>query len=82
MGKPSSFFWQRPTYKMWKAAIEVFGEISEAQALAIGSANLEKMLGVEEVNSDLVATQAGSLLDASSRVVAIISSRKEIVDVL
>jgi imidazolonepropionase-like amidohydrolase len=64
------------------AAIEVFGEISEAQALAIGSANLEKMLGVEEVNSDLVATQAGSLLDASSRVVAIISSRKEIVDVL
>lgn len=64
------------------AAIEVYGEITEAEALAVGSVNLETMLGVAEVNSDLVATQAGGLLDASSRVVAVISERKEVIDIL
>ena len=67
---------------MLKTAIEEYGKISEAEALATGSVNLEKLLGVDEINTDLVVTQGGNLLDPSSKIVAIISERKEAVDLL
>ncbi|KAF8630669.1 hypothetical protein AX15_002817 [Amanita polypyramis BW_CC] len=64
------------------AAIEEYGKISDVEVLAAGSINLEKLLGVDETNTDLVATQGGSLFDPGSKVVAIISERKEVVDLL
>ncbi|KAF8633299.1 hypothetical protein AX17_004474 [Amanita inopinata Kibby_2008] len=64
------------------AALDVYGEIDEAQALAVGSINIENLLGVEASNSDLVATKGGTLLSASSKVVAVISERKQVVDLL
>ncbi|KAI0828485.1 carbohydrate esterase family 9 protein [Trametes gibbosa] len=65
------------------AALEANGSISKAEALALASTNVETLLGVktESVDADLVATRGGDLLDFS-KVVAIISSRRGVVDVL
>jgi hypothetical protein len=53
--------------------------------LALGSTNLEKLLGVDvtaQSNFDLVATENGDLLDFESKVVAVLSSRRGAVDLL
>ncbi|KAI8973081.1 carbohydrate esterase family 9 protein [Trametes punicea] len=65
------------------AALESNGTISKADALALASTNVETLLGVkaDEVQGDLVATQGGDLLDFS-KVVAIISPRRGVVDVI
>ena len=67
-----------------QAALEAHGEISKAEALALASVNLEKLLGVEPDHSrnDLVATRGGTLLDFQSRVVGLISPRRGVVDLL
>jgi len=66
------------------AALEAHGEISKAEALALASVNLEKLLGVEPDHSqnDLVATRGGTLLDFQSRVVGLISARRGVVNLL
>lgn len=71
----------------WDAAwiaLETGGEMSKADALALASVNVEKLLGVhiDDAQSDLVATRGGGLLDLSSKVVGIISPRRGIVDLL
>ncbi|KAG6841875.1 hypothetical protein C0991_005605 [Blastosporella zonata] len=60
-----------------QAAIEAGGLISRSEALALGSVNVQKLLGVEAgaKNSDLVVTRGGDLLDVHSRVVAVLSPR-------
>lgn len=66
-------------------AIDSAGEISKADAIAIGSTNVQKLLGSEvqaEGAYELVATTGGDLLDPESKVVAIISPRKRTVDTL
>ncbi|KAI0748925.1 composite domain of metallo-dependent hydrolase [Fomes fomentarius] len=65
------------------AALELNGEISKADALALVSANVEKLLGVETdgLQSDLVATVGGDLLDFS-KVIGVISPRRGVVDLL
>lgn len=67
-----------------QAALEAHGEISKTEALALASVNLEKLLGVNvgPLQSDLVATRGGTLLDFSSRVVSIISSARGFVDLM
>src|ERR1700683_4739755 len=67
-----------------QAALEAHGEISKAEALALASVNLEKLLGVEPDHSqnDLVATRGGTLLDFQSRVVGLISARRGVVNLL
>ena len=69
-------------HAVYQAAMEVDRIISGEEALAVGSVNLEKLLGVRDFNHDLVATQGGGLFDTGSKVVAIISERKEGVDLL
>jgi hypothetical protein len=57
--------------------------MSKAQALALGSVNIQKLLGVKAMYSeasDLVATEGGDLLEMESKVVAIISPRRRLVD--
>lgn len=56
--------------------------MSKAEALALGSVNVETLLGVDLEDADLVATQSGSLLDFESKVVGIISSSRGLVDLL
>lgn len=67
-------------------AIEAGGDISKAQAIAIASTNVEKLLGgkVEAASeaAELVATEGGDLLDFGSKVRAVISPRRGCVDLL
>ncbi|KAG5648505.1 hypothetical protein DXG03_003116 [Asterophora parasitica] len=66
------------------AAIEAGGRISMKDALAIGSVNVQKLLGVEvsEEDADLVATRGGELLDVHSKVVGVLSPRRRSVEIL
>jgi hypothetical protein len=66
-------------------ALDAGGSISKAQAIAIASTNVAKLLGGKVVVADdyeLVATEGGDLLDFSSKVKAIISPRRGLVDLL
>ncbi|KAL5494800.1 hypothetical protein ACEPAI_262 [Sanghuangporus weigelae] len=61
------------------AYIEAGGQISESDALAIASTNVERLLGVEVETSsqrDLVVTKGGGLLNIEAKVVGIISPRR------
>ncbi|KAG6900265.1 hypothetical protein C0993_000718 [Termitomyces sp. T159_Od127] len=59
------------------AAIEAGGRISRLEALALGTVNVQKLLGVEvdAAKVDLVVTRGGELLDFDSKVVAVLSSK-------
>lgn len=67
-----------------QAAIEAGGRISKEEAIAIGSANVEKLLGadIEDDYADLVATRGGDLLEMSSKVVAVISPARQLVHIM
>ncbi|KAJ7054512.1 carbohydrate esterase family 9 protein [Mycena amicta] len=58
------------------------GLLGKAETLALGSSNVETLLGVKgsNGNTDLVATRGGS--DLQGKVVAVISSRSGIVNIL
>ena len=59
--------------------------LSKSDALALSSTNMKKLLGIKSgnvVESDLVATRGGDLLDLKSKVVAVISHRRGVVDML
>ncbi|THH01236.1 hypothetical protein EW145_g6949 [Phellinidium pouzarii] len=64
------------------AALEAAGDITKTQALALASSNLEKLLGLEVAaeQADLVATEAGDMFDLRSKIVGVISPRKNVVD--
>ncbi|OSC98900.1 carbohydrate esterase family 9 protein [Trametes coccinea BRFM310] len=65
------------------AALESDGAISKADAIALASVNVEALLGVKTdgLQQDLVATQGGELLEFS-KVVAVISPRRGVVDLI
>ncbi|KAK7032843.1 carbohydrate esterase family 9 protein [Favolaschia claudopus] len=60
------------------------GGMSKKDALALGSTNVARLLGVKALSSriDMVATQGGDLLTLSSKVVAVISPSRRLVDIL
>jgi len=62
------------------AGLESNGALGRAEVLALASSNLETLLGVEESNSDLVATRGGS--DFEGKVVAVISPLSESVNLI
>lgn len=64
-----------------KAAIEAGHDISKHEALALGSSNIEKLLGAKP-SFDLVATVGGDVLDMSAKIVGIISVERGIVDLI
>jgi hypothetical protein len=56
--------------------LETGGRLTKEQSIALGSTNVDKLLGgpVEIAESrDLVATEGGGLMEFSSKVVAVIS---------
>lgn len=69
---------------MVQAALESNGKISEKQAYALVTTDLEKLLGVQGIDesADLVAYEGGGVLDFSSKVSAIISPARGVVDIL
>ncbi|TFK43732.1 carbohydrate esterase family 9 protein [Crucibulum laeve] len=65
------------------AALESNGRINQRQAYAMATTDLEKLLGVRGVDqegADMVAFEGGGMFDISSKVVAVISPRREFVD--
>ncbi|KAG8686547.1 hypothetical protein FRC09_014063 [Ceratobasidium sp. 395] len=65
------------------AALESDGELGKHDALALGTTNLQKLLGLEGTDAvgDLVAFHGGSWSDLASKPVAVISSVRVRVDV-
>ena len=62
--------------------MEANENISETEALALVSTNLEKLLGLE-VDADmmdLVAAEGGGVFDFTAKVIGVISPQREIVD--
>lgn len=70
------------------ATLSAAGKLSEAEGIALASSNLEKLVGVDAKGrygyeyGDLIATQGGGLLDMSSKVIAVVSSRMGKVDII
>jgi len=64
------------------AELEAGGSFDKHDAIALATVNLEKLLGVHKGHGDLVATVGGDLLDFSSKVTAIISPGRGLVDIL
>ncbi|KAJ7698627.1 carbohydrate esterase family 9 protein [Mycena rosella] len=67
-------------FDMAWAALESNGALGKAEALALVSTNLEKLLGVEDGSGDLVATKGGSGFEG--KVVAIILPGHGFVDLV
>ena len=64
------------------AAINADGLISDEEAIAIGSTNLEELLGLEvKTQGDLVAYRGGQAFEMTSKVVAVVSESRAHVDV-
>ncbi|KAG6854875.1 hypothetical protein C0991_012065 [Blastosporella zonata] len=70
------------------AVLESNGRISEREMHALAYTNLPKLLGVREIDEashiegDMVAFDGGGIFDLSSKVVAVISPGRELVDLL
>ncbi|TFK75384.1 carbohydrate esterase family 9 protein [Pluteus cervinus] len=61
------------------AAIDSGGKINKAEAITLGSTNLEKLLGLDlrDEEVDLVVTEGGEILDMEARVVAVVSPMRK-----
>ncbi|KAH9913692.1 composite domain of metallo-dependent hydrolase [Epithele typhae] len=65
------------------ASLESGGKISALDAFSLATSNVEELLGVaSDGEGDLVATAGGDLLSFSSKVVAVISPRRGVVDIM
>ncbi|KAJ7454750.1 carbohydrate esterase family 9 protein [Mycena latifolia] len=67
------------------ASLAANGTLSKAEVLALGSTNVAKLLGASPpsiFSQDLVATRGGDLLGFSSKVVAVLSPRRGVIDLL
>ena len=62
-----------------QAALESNGTLSRAEAISLGSSNIETLLGLE-TQHDLVAYKGGDMFELSSRVAAVISPKRGFVD--
>lgn len=56
--------------------------MNKRQAYALASTNLDELLGIkhDSEDSDLVAFEGGSLFDLSSKVAAVVSPQRGLVD--
>lgn len=65
-----------------QAALEADGRLSVQDAIALASTNLERLLGVQVPNKDLVAVKQGTLLDFEGKIVGLISPERGLVDLV
>ena len=66
----------------YQAALEANGTLSKHEAYALASVNLERLLGIQVSNTDLVAVRHGDLLGFDGEVISIISPQRETVDLM
>ncbi|KAJ1304895.1 hypothetical protein OPQ81_006029 [Rhizoctonia solani] len=73
---------QNTRFDIGWAALESNGDIKKQDALALGTTNLQKLLGLEgnDLLGDLVAYRGGDLFELASRPVAVVSSARATVD--
>ncbi|CAA7259139.1 unnamed protein product [Cyclocybe aegerita] len=64
------------------AALEAKETLSKAEAIALASVNLERLLGVQTPIADLIALKGGSFFDFESKVVGVISPQRKVVELL
>jgi hypothetical protein len=71
-----------PFYTAW-AAIES-GGMSREEALALGTVNVQRLLGldVDAVDQDLIAVEGGDLMNMEGKVAAVLSPRRGLVELL
>jgi hypothetical protein len=65
--------------------LESNGRIDDQQAYSLASTNLEKLLGVvnpTDETADLVAYEGGGVFDLSSKIIAVLSPARGIVDLM
>ena len=64
--------------RLHQAALEANGKLSQEQAIALASKNIETLLGakIDDEDIDMVATSGGDLFEMSAKVLAIVSSRQ------
>lgn len=58
----------------------MYGNISTSEVLTLASVNLERLLGLRNPVTDLVAVENGCILDFEGRVVGVISPMRGVVD--
>ncbi|KAJ6468464.1 hypothetical protein C8R45DRAFT_1018898 [Mycena sanguinolenta] len=82
-GIPSMSNWAVRNLR-WDAAwvaLESNGSISKEEALAMASSNIEKLLGIRSApNSEFAVTRGGDLFSLESKVIAMVSSKRGVVD--
>jgi hypothetical protein len=62
-------------------ALESAGTISKEAALAMVSSNIEKLLGVRSgPHSEFAVTRGGDLFSLDAKVIAMVSSKRGVVD--
>ncbi|THG99949.1 hypothetical protein EW026_g2520 [Hermanssonia centrifuga] len=80
LGVPSAWEARNTRFDLGWIALEAGESMSKKEVLALASVNLQQLLGVHSFETDLVASKGGDLLDFDSKVVAVISPRRGIVD--
>ncbi|KAJ6577348.1 carbohydrate esterase family 9 protein [Mycena capillaripes] len=82
-GSPSMSNWavRNLRFDMAWVALESGGSISKEAALAMASSNIEKLLGVRSgASTEFVVTRGGDLFSLDSKVIAMVSSKRGVVD--
>jgi len=84
-GQPEAWAARNSRFDLAWAKLESNGRIDDQQAYALATTNLEKLLGVINLvdeTADLVAYEGGGAFDLSSKVVAVLSPERGIVDMV
>ncbi|KAJ7116354.1 hypothetical protein C8R44DRAFT_792267 [Mycena epipterygia] len=83
-GNPTMSNWavRNLRFDMAWVALESGGSVSKEAALAMGSSNIEKLLGIHSAggSTEFAVTRGGDLFSLESRVVAMVSSKRGVVD--
>ncbi|KAF9646963.1 hypothetical protein BDM02DRAFT_2841164 [Thelephora ganbajun] len=82
IGVTTPDFAKNARFDLTWAGLESSGCINKRQAYALASTNLDKLLGIKHGSGDgdLVAFEGGSLFDLSSKVAAVVSPQRGLVD--
>ena len=77
---------QRPgTEHSFQVAYDAGDKLSKEETIALASTNVELLLGGDAETDgfhDMIVTEGGDVLDTQSKVIAVISPSRELVDLL
>ncbi|KAK7444031.1 hypothetical protein VKT23_015428 [Stygiomarasmius scandens] len=84
IGVPDEYDAKNLRFEVGWAALDSNGTLSKTQALALGTVNVEQALGLTDASDldmdDLVIYQGGGPFDMESKVIGVVSSRRQVVD--